>query len=127
MRIIEEETRSYTLVYEDDQGEGYAFPCDEDGHILWGECYDPDVTKKSIAKCKASPDRWTGKAGEVVTLAYREIYGICPCCGRRVYFGGSGWAASAGVAECDCGKWYNIFGEEILPPKPWEENYWDLL
>ena len=59
---------------------------------------------------------------------YHGCYGICPSCGRRVYFGGSGCACLSGRAECDCGKWYNLFGQEILPPwmeTPWEGTPWD--
>ena len=127
--IIEEEVKSYLLTYEDDQGDGYAFPCNEEGHILWDDVYSPETTRMSLAYCKAHQDRWTGRCGEVVTVVYRIRYGICPACGRRVYFGGSGWASSSRV-ECDCGKWYNLFGEEIIPPKYWEEapleDYWEV-
>ena len=123
MEIIEEELKEFCLVYEDRQGNGYSFPCDEEGNILWGECPYPETTKNSLAKAKAHPEKWTGKNGEVVTRVSRERYGICPLCGHRVYFGGSGWAAYMGTTECDCGQWYNVFGEALRPPEDWEEDY----
>jgi hypothetical protein len=29
-----------------------------------------------------------------------------------------------GANECPhCGQWYNVFGQELLPPDQWEEDY----
>ena len=123
MKIIEEEEKEFCLVYEDEHGDGYSFPCDEEGNILWEKCPSPETTKKSLAKAKAHPEEWTGKNGEVVTLVSRSRYGICPQCGCRVYLGGSGWAAYLGMAECECGAWYNVFGQPIKPAEYWEEDY----
>ena len=29
----------------------------------------------------------------------------------------------AGAVMCECGKWYNLFGQELRDPKYWEEDY----
>ena len=121
MKIIEEDRKEYRLCYEDRQGAGYSFPCNKDGTILWGKCPSPSTTNRSLAYCKAHPEKWDGKRGEVVTLIHRVRYGICPQCGHRVYLGGSGWTAYLGLAECECGQWYNVFGQAIKPPEDWEE------
>ena len=121
MEIIEEEVKEYHLVYEDRQGNGYSFPCDKQGNILWEECSYPETVKKSLAVAKAK--KWNGKNGEIVTIVSRNRYGICPRCGHRVYFGGSGWAAYMGMTVCDCGQWYNVFGQALNPPEDWEEDY----
>ena len=123
MEIIDEEVKTYYLTYKDTDGHGDAFPCDQDGQILWGAVYDPETTRKSLDFCQSHTDRWTGKNGEIVAFVYHSRYGICPSCGHRVYFGGSGWASHIGVGECDCERWYNIFGEEILPPEDWGDDY----
>lgn len=127
MKIIEEEEEYYELTYDDAlfPGCGYAFPCDKDGSILWDKVSNPDVTKKTLAYCKANPDKWTPRTrdGLVVKIINRIRYGICPICGRRVYLGGCGWASYMGIAECECGQWYNVFGEMIKPPEDWEEDY----
>ena len=118
MKIIEEEVKEFRLVYEDKQGNGYSFPCDEEGNIRLEECHYPETIKKSLVKARS--EEWEGKNGEVVTFISRNRYGICPQCGRRVYFGGSGWAAYMGSAECECGQWYNSYGQALKPPEDWE-------
>ena len=58
----------------------------------------------------------------IVQISRRVRYGICPQCGRRVYIGGSGcWASYLGLTMCECGQWYNVFGEAIKPPEMWED------
>ncbi len=52
-----------------------------------------------------------------------ERYGICPYCGHKINFAGPGYM---GAFECECGKWYSLFGQELKPPEdwdPWEEDY----
>ena len=121
MEIIDEEDKEYRLAYEDRQGDGYSFPCDKQGRVLWDKCSSPDIIKKSLAYCKSHPEMWQRKNGEVVTRISWTRYGICPRCGRRVYFVGGGWSTSIGVAECECGQWYNVFGQAIKPPEDWED------
>ena len=122
MEIIESEEVSYELAFDDALFPdcGYAFPCDKDGRILYTLS---DTAKKSLAYCKAHPERWTAESreGRVVHIIRRVRYGLCPSCGRRVYLGGSGWAVYLGSAECECGQWYNVFGQAIKPPKEWDE------
>lgn len=58
---------------------------------------------------------------EEETIVGRTRYGICPICGSRVYFSCGRWRAADGVTECDCGQWYNVFGQALKPPEEWEE------
>ena len=116
MEIIEEEKTIYRLHFDDAHfpGSGYAFPCDKGGKVC-----APEVAKKNLAYCKAHPERWTAesRSGRVVQIISRVRYGVCPRCGRRVYFGGDG------ITECECGQWYNIFGQAIKSPEGLEEDY----
>ena len=128
MEIIEEEKVSYRLYFDDARypDSGYAFPCDGEGKILWDVVCAPEVAKKNLAYCKAHPERWTADSrdGRVVQTISRVRYGVCPRCGHRVYFGGSGWTSYMGTAECECGHWYTTFGQAIKPPEDdaWEEE-----
>ena len=122
MKIIKVEKTRYMLAFEDARfpGCGYSFPCDKDGHILWGVCTDTDATRKSLAFCKAHPDRWTSDSrdGRVETIVEQYRYGLCPYCGHKVYVYRPNYM---GVFACECGRWYNVFGQEVLPPDEWEE------
>ena len=118
MKIIEKEVKSYGLVYEDVNRSGYSFPCDREGNILWEKISSPTAAKKNLAYCKEHQEKWN-VCGEVVTYTSRSRYGICPFCGSKVYFDGSGYF---GAFECECGKWYNRFGQELKNPKSWD---WD--
>ena len=126
MEIIEEQEELYELTFDDVLFPdcGYAFPCDKEGRILWDKVSDPDEAKKSLAYCRAHPDEYTPRTrdGLVVQIIHRVRYGICPICGRRVYFGVGGWAYM-GTAECECGQWYNVFGQAIKPPEEWPEEW----
>ena len=119
MEFTEEKVKTYALVYEDVHGCGYAFPCDKHGAIIWEKVSSPTAVKKNLAYCKEHPEKWNGKNGGVVTLISRSHYGICPQCGHKVYFNGSGYF---GAFKCDCGKWYNRFGQELKPPEDWFED-----
>ena len=120
MKIVEVEKRDYALVYEDKQGNGYSFPCDEGGNILWGKISSPTAAKKNLDYCKEHSEKWNGKNGKVVTIVSHSRYGICPHCGRKVYLNGEGYFGAFG---CDCGKWYNRFGQELKPPEDVKEDY----
>ncbi len=119
MEIVEVEKKHYRLAFDDADipGSGYSFPCDKDGRVLWESVSCPDIARKNLAVCKAHPERWTADSrdGRVVQIIRRVRYGVCPYCGRRVYFGGSS-------TECECGQWYNVFGQEIKPPENWEDD-----
>lgn len=118
MKIIEEEVKEFRLVYDDGNGYGYSFPCDVTGNILWDKISCPAAAKNNLAVAKTHPEKWS-KYGAVETLIRHERYGICPYCGRRVALHGEGYF---GAFDCECGKWYNRFGQELIPPKRWFED-----
>jgi hypothetical protein len=43
--------------------------------------------------------------------------GICSC-GRDVVLE----CDHAGAVRCECGKWYNLFGQELRDPEYWEDD-----
>lgn len=122
VEIVEVEKRHYKLCFDDARvpGSGYAFPCDKDGHILWDDCLSPEATQKSFEFCKAHPEKWTPESqhGQVVEFFTPVRYGICPYCGGKVYFCGAGYM---GAYECECGKWYTAWGQNVRPPEEWDD------
>jgi hypothetical protein len=114
----------YELCFDDGHNNGYGFPCDANGNVLPLEF---EAARKNLAYCKAHPDKFV-RAGEVVTYRnrYKEpAHGTC-ICGQDVEL----FDQYYGACECPkCGRWYNLFGQELLPPDQWEtdpseEEYW---
>ena len=50
--------KSFFLTYEDEMGDGFGFPCDEHGNILWANVYSPEATRRSLEYCIHNPERW---------------------------------------------------------------------
>ena len=43
--------------------------------------------------------------------------GLCSC-GKEVVLESD----YNGAVQCECGKWYNVFGQELIDPKYWEDD-----
>ena len=105
----------YEIAFDDGANNGFAFPCDADGNLLpMHEC-----AMKNYKNCMAHPEkfeRWNKKIR--LHRRYKEnAHGRC-ICGREVVL----WDQYYGSCECECGRWYNLFGQELLPPEAWETD-----
>ena len=106
----------HELAYDDGANNGFGFPCDAEGNP------DPDMpqaAKENLAWCKAHPEKFV-RAGKVITLKswYTEpAHGTCVC-GREVEL----YDEYYGSCRCECGRWYNLFGQELRPPEDWEDD-----
>ena len=119
----ESETKTdvwYELVFDDGRGCGFWFPCDEDGNVLPME--NP-AAHENLAYCRANADRFA-RSGKVVRQqnSYRaRPSGICDC-GELVELRNE----YQGACQCPkCGRWYNLSGQELLPPDRWEEDEYE--
>lgn len=113
----------YELCFDDGHNNGFGFPCDAQGNV-------PDDlnqnAKDNLAFCLAHPENFK-RFNKVVKYEWKycePARGTCTC-GREVEL----WDEYYGACSCDCGKWYNLFGQELLPPDQWEndpaeEEYW---
>lgn len=107
-------TVDYFLVYDDGIGNGFWFPCDKEGKLLPDV---PDTARKNQIFCFRHPERYT-RWNKVIeeSRSYRTPpTGVCEC-GERFELHDT----YQGACECPgCGKWYNLFGQELLPPEEW--------
>lgn len=110
----------YELCFDDGHNNGYGFPCDASGNLLNEE------QRETVAWLLERPQMFS-RFNEVVRFErkYREpARGTC-ICGRELTL----YDEYYGACSCECGRWYNLFGQELLPPEQWEmepyeEEYW---
>lgn len=107
----------YDLRFDDGCGNGFAFPCDENGNL------HNDLHLCAIENykwCLENPDKFV-RFNKIVKTTYavkEPAHGTCHC-GSEVYLSGGYY----GACQCDeCGQWYNLSGQELRPPEDWEEN-----
>ena len=106
----------YELVFDDGRNNGFGFPCDKEGNLLPN---DNPCAIDNYHYCLENSDIFE-RFNEVVTYRYRvkeNAHGTCHC-GREIEL----FDQYCGACECDCGQWYNLFGEEILSPSEWQED-----
>ena len=103
----------YEVVYDDGENNGYGFPCDESGNIFPMS----DAANENLSYCKSHSSEFS-RSGKVVQYCntYMELpHGRCKC-GSEVFLSGNYY----GATECECGRWYNIYGQELMPPENWD-------
>lgn len=105
----------YTYDYETSRNCGFTFPCNSDGTIDETSLLLPAI--ENLKYCRENPDKfeWQGivKHNQHCT---DPAYGTCSC-GNTVVLIDQYY----GACECEkCGKWYNLFGQELLKPEYWE-------
>lgn len=113
-RELKEETY-YTYEFDRNDGGGFTFPCDENGEVKLNEC-----NKESYEFClKHRKDfAWAGMVEHTNTY-WESAIGQCSC-GEEILIE----PQYMGAFQCPkCGQWYNLFGQELLPPDQWEEDY----
>lgn len=101
------------------QGGGSCFPCDKDGNLIKKEM--TECGYKNYEYCMSHPEEFDiFNKVERIERSYKEpANGDCHC-GEKVFL----YNAYMGACQCPkCGQWYNLFGEELLPPEEWEEDY----
>ena len=118
MKIIKERERvtvrekKIHFDFNGDKNEGYMFDADEN----WNPVFGNDCQKKSYEICINDP-RYV-KRNAVEEYSYTEpAVGKCVC-GREVVLEDT----YRGATHCECGRWYNIFGQSLVDPEYWEED-----
>ena len=107
-------TTWHELTFDDGHGNGCVFPCDENGQL------PADLNEAAVQNyhyCMEHREKFV-RWNEVVERKQNtktNPTGICSC-GAKVVL----WDQYLGACECEkCGKWYNLFGQELNPPGTW--------
>lgn len=100
--------------YKDDPNAGYCFPANPDGTpALDKMCPEAVVNYESCL----TDNRLTEVEFRKETHTYTEpAVGKCSC-GNEVVLDSD----YMGAVQCECGRWYNLFGQSLKDPKYWEE------
>lgn len=121
IKIIQERTHKtiteyhIEFQYEDDPNSGFCFPANKD-HTPALEQMCPEAIV-SYNRC-LNNDRLIGPKFTTNTYSYTEpAIGRC-ICGSEVVLDSD----YMGAVQCECGRWYNIFGQSLRDPKYWEED-----
>lgn len=111
---------SYELAFDDGCNNGFAFPCDEKGNLL------PDMFEAAMENwrwCIVHPERFFRYNRKISWKhTWREPNtGTCHC-GQEMELINE----YMGACECPkCGRWYNLFGQELKPVKEWDDDDYD--
>lgn len=109
----------YRVEFFTDRDGGCSFPCDKEGNPQFDKM--TDAAKENYKKCMQNPDKFPYCWNEVhkLTWSYTEpASGTCKC-GTRIEL----YNQYHGACECpECGQWYNLFGQELVPPEYWMED-----
>jgi hypothetical protein len=122
LKILKERTpeviieRHINFVYKADPNAGFIFPAKANG--------EPDFNKM----CPEAIENYRnclmdGRFIEPEFVVDKRTYmnpavGKCVC-GAEVILDSDYY----GAVRCDCGRWYNLFGQSLKDPKYWEEDY----
>lgn len=126
LKIIKDRTpeiiidRYVEFKYKDDPSAGFVFPAKANG--------EPDLEKmcpeaiENYRHCLMD-GRLTGPELVVDKRTYMNpAVGLCTC-GKEVVLEGG----YEGATQCECGRWYNLFGQSLIDPKYWyrdEDDYY---
>ena len=126
LKIIKERTpktiKEYYINfwYKDDPEAGFTFPA-----LPFGEPDFAVMSEEAIANYKKclTDDRLTGPEFIKDERTYwAPAVGKCSC-GKEVVLEGG----YEGATQCECGRWYNLFGQSLIDPKYWyrdEDDYY---
>ena len=104
----------YELVFDDGHNNGFGFPCDENGNLK------PDLIQAAIDNyhyAMQHPEKFVRFNKVVCHKQHHKTpaSGVCAC-GEVIDL----YDQYLGACECpSCGRWYNLFGQELNPPDTW--------
>ena len=114
-RVTETE---YRIAFYYENNCGCSFPCDENGNLF---PFNNEYAKANYENAMANPQDYPYCWNKLVkeTHSYMEnAHGTCEC-GTEVFLHDQ----YMGACDCpNCGRWYNLFGQELNPPSTWPDG-----
>ena len=112
---VETITFSHDFEIREDPSAGFSFPVDEDTKK---EVFSSEAAQKNYEYCLSQPDK-IRDLGIVRHVSSYRTDPIARCeCGKEIEL----FNEYLGACECPhCGRWHNLFGQTLQPPK-----YWDM-
>lgn len=106
----------YSIEFTNYDGGGFSFDADENGNPVFAN----DCARLNYEYAMAHPDmfpvefnKFTKRDREYI----EDAHGTCQC-GEEVTLTN----VYHGACYCrNCGQWYNLFGQELIPPAYWED------
>ena len=109
--------------YKDDPEAGFCFSADAPGVPTFSS-----MTQEAIAnynRCLTDERLTEAKFVEHAHVYIEPAIGKCSC-GAEVILDSD----YMGATQCECGRWYNLFGQSLIDPKYWyrdeDEYYSDM-
>lgn len=123
IRILKERERiihiDFTLEFDYKliPGSGFSFPCDSNGKIAADSM--PDAAIENYNRCLLTIEQFYPPYVKKHKHSYVEpAIGECVC-GEHIALEDD----YMGACKCPvCGRWYNIFGQQLKDPKYWEDD-----
>lgn len=96
-------------------GCGFGFACDNDGAPFLNH----EGQRENFEFAVSHPDMFIDCGVQERISRYTEpARGICAC-GQEIHLVDE----MLGACECPrCGQWYNLFGQDLLPPDKWSDE-----
>lgn len=111
------EVKEYHIEFTNSEGGGFSFNATADGQIL----IDNESQRVNYEYALAHPEKFDVEFNKFTVRTYyytENASGTCSC-GNIVEL----YNQYMGACQCDnCGRWYNLFGQELLAPEFWEED-----
>lgn len=121
LNIISERTPTeyveHYIEFTDDNGSGFSFPCTPEGTPVFASKDAENNYKYAIQHPEKFPVQFNEFTRRVQHYT-QPAKGICRC-GTEVEL----YDQYQGACSCPkCGQWYNLFGQELIPPEYWEPD-----
>lgn len=121
-KIISERQRVTDYWYElsfykkgSDRSGWLSFDCDENGVVLLDKLHPCAIDNYNSVKDDPS---WYSEIRKCSNSYIENAKAECPYCHRTFDL----WDEYMGACSCECGQWFNIFGQELNDPSTWADG-----